>query len=159
MTTTFSRRQNTAWSKQSRRGGPVHTRVDTGRHSPTHGAGEGGNGVPRLDDTMGEPILPHKGFLCLFSLLSGKWMTKIPNSIAAAYEYCEINIVMPLVFIVTMSSVERVQQGFETFCVLSFIHESDRFEIISFYILLFMTVSSVKWGHVGHYGGSIHHCW
>lgn len=41
-------------------------------HIYTHRAEEGGNGVPRLDDTVWVPILSYKCFLCLsFSLVNG----------------------------------------------------------------------------------------
>lgn len=48
-----------------------HRQALTHTYTYTHRAEEGGNGVPRLDDTMWMPILSYKCFLCLpFSLSS-----------------------------------------------------------------------------------------
>lgn len=53
-----------------------HRQTTTQRHTHTHRAGEGGNGVPRLDDTVGVPILSYKCFLCLCQIASQTQMSK-----------------------------------------------------------------------------------
>lgn len=59
-------------SEADRGGRFTHTCINT------HRAREGGNGVPRLDDTVGVPILSYKCFLRVsFFAISGKWMTKM----------------------------------------------------------------------------------
>lgn len=84
-------------------GGGPHTCIDTDRLSHTtkhtHGAGEGGNGVPRLDDTVGVPILSYKCFLCLCQIASqpqmSEWNEHVMPSLFLVTGTCSIECVQP----------------------------------------------------------------